>query len=105
MRIVVSGAAGFLGSHLVDLLLDQGHEVVGLDNFVTGRPQNVQHLQGNGRFNLIKTDVSNPLRLEGAVERIYHLASPASPKAYASHRVATMKVNSAGTWNLLEMAV
>ena len=104
MRIVVSGAAGFLGSHLVDLLLDQGHEVVGLDNFVTGRAQNVAHLQGNSRFNLIKADVIERVRVEGPVERVYHLASPASPKAYASHRIATMKVNSAGTWNLLELA-
>lgn len=105
MRIVVSGAAGFIGSHLVDQLLEAGHEVVGVDNLATGSLRNIAHLKGQKRFTLIEQDVCEPLRIEGKVERIFHLASPASPVAYATQRVATMKVNSQGTWNLLDLAV
>jgi dTDP-glucose 4,6-dehydratase len=105
MRILISGAAGFLGSHLSDLLLSQGHEVVGIDNFITGRPENVAHLADHSRFSLIRHDVIEPLTLSGTVDRIYHMASPASPVGYVKHQVATLKVNSQGTWNLLEMAL
>lgn len=105
MRIVISGAAGFLGSHLTDLLLAQGHEVVGLDNFVTGKPGNVAHLRGHARYALAEHDVTDPPRVDGPVDRVYHLASPASPVGYVKHQVATLKVNSQGTWNLLELAV
>ena len=79
MRILISGAAGFLGSHLSDLLLAQGHEVVGVDNFITGRRENVAHLRDRRDFKLIEADVIEPLTIEGALDRIYHLASPASP--------------------------
>src|SRR5690242_2990313 len=102
MRILISGGGGFLGSHLSDLLLGQGHEVVAIDNFITGRPENVAHLQGHPRFTLIKHDVIEPLKFDGPVDRIYHMASPASPVGYVKHQVATLKVNSQGTWNLLE---
>ena len=105
MRILISGAAGFLGSHLTDVLLSQGHEVVGVDNFITGKPQNVQQLVGNPRFKFIRHDVIEPLELSGGVDRIYHMASPASPVGYVKHQVATLKVNSQGTWNLLELAL
>jgi dTDP-glucose 4,6-dehydratase len=104
MRIAISGAAGFLGSHLTDLLLEQGHEVVGLDNFLTGHRRNVAHLQDNPRYRLIEKDVILPFDLDGPVDRIYHMASPASPIGYVKHQVATLKVNSQGTWNLLELA-
>jgi dTDP-glucose 4,6-dehydratase len=104
MRIAISGAAGFLGSHLTDLLLEQGHEVIGLDNFITGHRRNVAHLEGNPRYRLIEKDVIAPLDLDGAIDRIYHMASPASPIGYVKHQVATLKVNSQGAWNLLEMA-
>lgn len=104
MRILISGGAGFLSSHLTDLLLSQGHEVVGVDNFITGRPGNVAHLQGNKNYSFIKADVIEPLSIDGPIDRIYHMASPASPIGYVKHQVATMKVNSQGTWNLLEMA-
>lgn len=104
MRILISGAAGFLGSHLTDLLLSQGHEVVGVDNFITGKAQNVAHLKDNPKFSFIKHDVIEPLAIDGPVDRIYHMASPASPIGYVKHQVATMKVNSQGTWLLLEMA-
>jgi nucleoside-diphosphate-sugar epimerase len=104
MRILVSGAAGFLGSHLTDLLLSQGHTVVGVDNFITGKPANVAHLQGDNRFTLVSHDVVEPLKVDGPIDRVYHMASPASPVGYVKHQVATLKVNSAGTWNLLELA-
>src|SRR6476619_3445340 len=104
MRILISGAAGFLGSHLADLLLAQGHEVVGVDNFITGRPENIAHLEDQRRFTFLRHDVIEPLKVEGKLDRIYHMASPASPIGYAKHQVATLKVNSQGTWNLLEMA-
>jgi dTDP-glucose 4,6-dehydratase len=105
MRILISGAAGFLGSHLTDLLLGQGHEVVGVDNLLTGKAENVAHLKGNERYKFIKHDVIEPLTIDGPIDRIYHMASPASPIGYVKHQVATLKVNSQGTWNLLELAV
>ncbi|MGC4031104.1 MAG: SDR family oxidoreductase [Tepidisphaeraceae bacterium] len=104
MRILISGAAGFLGSHLTDLLLSQGHEVVGLDNFITGRKDNIAHLSDNKAFKFVQADVIEPVKIDGAVDRIYHMASPASPIGYVKHQVATLKVNSQGTWNLLELA-
>lgn len=105
MRILVSGAAGFIGSHLVDSLLQQGHDVVGVDNFCTGHRRNIAHLESERRFTLLEQDVVEPLNLAGPIDRIFHLASPASPVAYARYRVPTMKVNSRGTWNLLDLAV
>ncbi len=104
MRILISGAAGFLGSHLTDLLLAQGHDVVGVDNFITGKPQNIAHLRGNPHFTFINADVIQPLKIDGNLDRIYHMASPASPIGYVKHQVATLKVNSQGTWNFLELA-
>ena len=105
MRILISGAAGFLGSHLTDLLLSQGNEVVGVDNFITGKRQNIAHLKGNPNFTFVEHDVIEPLDVGGDVGRIYHMASPASPVGYVKHQVATLKVNSQGTWNLLELSL
>jgi dTDP-glucose 4,6-dehydratase len=105
MRILISGAAGFLASHLSDLLLSQGHEIVGVDNFITGKPDNIAHLRGkHAKYSFIEADVIQPLKIDGAVDRIFHMASPASPIGYVKHQVATLKVNSQGTWNLLELA-
>jgi dTDP-glucose 4,6-dehydratase len=104
MRILISGGAGFLASHLTDLLLSQGHQVVGVDNYITGKRDNVAHLQGSKNYTLIERDVIQPFDIDGAVDRIYHMASPASPIGYVKHQVATLKVNSQGTWNLLELA-
>lgn len=105
MRILISGGAGFLPSHLTDLLLGQGHEVVGVDNFLTGRPENIAHLKSNPAHTFIRQDVTEPLKIDGPIDRIYHMASPASPIGYVKHQIATMKANSQGTWNLLELAV
>src|SRR5262245_15027378 len=105
MRILISGAAGFLGSHLTDLLLSQGHDVVGVDNFITVKADNIKHLEGNRNYTFVKHDVIEPLKLDGQIDRIYHMASPASPVGYVKHQVATVKVNSAGTWNLLELSL
>jgi nucleoside-diphosphate-sugar epimerase len=105
MRILISGAAGFLGSHLTDLLLAQGQEVVGADNFVTGKDQNIAHLNDAKRYTFIRHDVIEPLKIDGPIDRIYHMASPASPIGYVKHQVATLKVNSQGTWNLLELSL
>src|SRR5438552_19124859 len=104
MRILISGASGFLASHLTDLVLMQGHEVVAVDNFITGKRDNIAHLSGNQHHQFIETDVIAPLKIDGAIDRIYHMASPASPIGYVKHQVATLKVNSQGTWNLLELA-
>ena len=105
MRILITGAAGFLGSHLSDLLLAQGHEVVGIDNFITGKPANIAHLKSHERFCFREHDVIGPVSISGQIDRIYHMASPASPIGYVKHQIATLKVNSQGTWNMLELAV
>ena len=106
MRILISGAAGFLGSHLTDLLLSQGHEVVGVDNFITGSPENIAHLEGNSALPLRPPRRHRAAAvIDGPLDRIYHMASPASPVGYVKHQVATLKVNSQGTWNLLELSL
>src|SRR5678815_759938 len=105
MRILISGGAGFLGSHLTDLLLAQGHEVVGVDNFITGKEENILHLAGNPKYKFVRQDVIEAFNVDGPIDRIYHMASPASPIGYVKHQVATMKVNSQGTWNLLELSL
>src|ERR1039458_4062418 len=105
MRVLISGAAGFLASHLTDLLLAQGHEIVGGDNFITGKPQNIAHLESNRKYKFIKADVIEPVKVDGPIDRIYHMASPASPIGYVKHQIATVKVNSQGTWNLLELSL
>lgn len=102
MRVLVTGGAGFVGSHLVDRLLDAGHHVVCVDNFHTGRRSNVAQHQSNPRFSLIEHDVVNPLAV--AAEQIYHLACPASPPHYQADPVHTMKTCVLGTLNMLEVA-
>lgn len=104
-RIVVAGAAGFIGSHLVDRFLADGHEVIGVDNLITGRAANVAHLMGHPRFRMIEHDVSRPFNVEGPVDWVMHLASPASPPKYQQWPVETLEVNSFGTHHLLNMAL
>jgi UDP-glucuronate decarboxylase len=102
MRTLVTGGAGFLGSHLCERLLADGHEVICLDNFFTGRKKNVQHLIGNPGFELLRHDVTLPLVIE--VDRIFHLACPASPIHYQYNPVKTIKTNIMGTLYMLGLA-
>ncbi|CAF4062590.1 unnamed protein product [Rotaria magnacalcarata] len=101
-RILVTGGAGFVGSHLVDRLMLEGHEVIVADNFFTGRKRNIEHWIGHENFELINHDIVNPLYIE--VDEIYHLASPASPSHYMYNPVKTIKVNTMGTINMLGLA-
>ncbi len=104
MRHLVSGAAGFIGSHLCDRLLAEGHEVRALDNFITGSPDNLTHLGGNARFRLEECDVAKPFNPPGAFDHVWHLASLASPKHYLAHPVETLESGSTATRNMLEIA-
>src|SRR6478672_10526806 len=101
---VVTGGAGFLGSHLTDRLLAEGHRVIGIDNFITGNVANIEHLAGNEAYKFIKHDVSNYIFLPGEVDYIFHFASPASPIDYLEHPIPTLKVGSLGTHNALGLA-
>ncbi|MFT4688276.1 MAG: dTDP-glucose 4,6-dehydratase [Limisphaerales bacterium] len=101
---VITGAAGFLGSHLTDLLLKKGHKVIGIDNFVTGRVENIDHLAGNSDFRFIQQDVTEFLFLDGKVDYVWHFASPASPIDYALLPIQTLKVGSLGTHKALGLA-
>jgi UDP-glucuronate decarboxylase len=102
MRILITGGAGFLGSHLCDRLIEQGHEVICLDNFFTGRKSNIQHLIGNPSFELVRHDVIDPFKFE--VDRIYNLACPASPPHYQYNPIKTMKTSVVGAINCLGLA-
>lgn len=104
MRIMVAGGAGFIGSHLCDELLDQRHEVVCVDNLVSGRVANVQHLRNVENFQFIEADVICGLPELPPLDRVYHLASPASPPTYKAHSLETLRGNSEGTWRLLELS-
>jgi dTDP-glucose 4,6-dehydratase len=101
---VVTGGAGFLGSHLCDLLLARGHKVIAMDNFVTGSVDNIAHLAGNKNFKFIQHDVTEFIFLEGPVNFVWHLASPASPIDYLEIPIKTLKVGSLGTHNALGLA-
>ena len=101
---VVTGAAGFLGSHLTDLLLSRGHKVIGIDNFVTGSVDNIVHLGGNPNFKFIQQDVTEFIFLDGPVDYVWHFASPASPIDYLELPIQTLKVGSLGTHKALGLA-
>jgi dTDP-glucose 4,6-dehydratase len=105
LRIIVSGAAGFIGSHFCDLLLARGHTVVALDNFLTGSPANLKHLQREPRFRFIEQDITRQFTIEGAADCVVNMASPASPKDYLEHPIETLEVGSIGTQNMLELAL
>ena len=107
MRIIVSGAAGFIGSHMCDRLLTEGHTVLGVDNLLTGSMENLSHLASGTAFQFIRQDVNLPLgewAANGTVDAVLHMASAASPKDYLAHPIETLDVGSAGTRNMLELA-
>ncbi|NQU29879.1 MAG: SDR family oxidoreductase [Anaerolineae bacterium] len=109
MRILITGAAGFLGSHLSDRLIADGHQVVGMDNFITGNPDNIAHLAGNENFSFYRHDVSNYIFVPNKVDAVMHFASPASPnpdseRAYFNLPIQTMKAGALGTHNSLGVA-
>lgn len=104
MRVLITGVAGFLGSHLADRFLADGHEVIGLDNFLTGRPENFGHLTGNDRFRFIRQNISDYTYIPGDLDGVLHFASPASPRDYLEFPIQTLKVGSLGTINALGIA-
>ena len=110
MRILITGAAGFLGSHLTDRLLAEGHQVIGLDNFITGNRENLAHLMDNPNFSLMEQDVSMYIKIDGTLDYVFHLASPASPSklsplGYPNLPIQTMKAGALGTHNGLGVAL
>ena len=103
MRALVTGGAGFLGSHLCDAMLEEGHSVVCADNLLTGRMENLEHLGGEARFEFLEQDVCQPFDF-GKVDYVFHFASPASPVDYLNHGIETLQVGSVGTMNCLDLA-
>lgn len=109
MRLLVTGAAGFLGSNICDRLIAEGHEVIGMDNFVTGSPDNLAHLAGDENFSFIRHDVSDFIFVPGNLDAIMHFASPASPNSnspfgYLNLPIQTLKAGALGTHNTLGLA-
>lgn len=104
MRTLITGAAGFLGSHLCDYFLGKGHEVIGIDNLITGSTENIAHLFGNERFKFYRHDVTEFIYLIGPLDNILHFASPASPADYLKYPIQTLKVGSLGTHKALGLA-
>jgi dTDP-glucose 4,6-dehydratase len=104
MRVLVTGAAGFLGSHLCDHLLEARHTVIGMDNFITGSPKNIEHLSDHPCFTFQEHDVSRFIAVEGELDGVFHFASPASPVDYLKLPIQTLKVGSLGTHNALGLA-
>lgn len=104
MRVLITGCAGFIGSHLCDRFLKEGFEVIGIDNFITGSPDNIAHLIGHPKFKFIHYNVVNYLYIDGPLDLILHFACPASPVDYMNYPIHTMKVDSLGTLNTLGLA-
>ena len=103
-RALITGGAGFLGSHLCELFLARGHEVICMDNFITGSPDNISHLFGRDGFSFIKQDVTTYIHIDGPLDYVLHFASPASPIDYLEKPIQTLKVGSLGTHKTLGVA-
>jgi dTDP-glucose 4,6-dehydratase len=104
VRTLITGGAGFIGSHLCERFLGRGDDVICVDNLITGSPNNIEHLRGNSHFSFIHHDVSQPLEIDGPVDNVLHFASPASPVDYLKYPIQTLKVGSLGTHNTLGLA-
>lgn len=104
MRTIITGGAGFIGSHLCDYLIGEGHEVICIDNLLTGKTENIAHLMGNSQFRFVKHNVSDYIYVDGPVDNVLHFASPASPFDYLELPIQTLKVGSLGTLNSLGLA-
>ena len=104
MRVLISGGAGFVASHLADRWIADGHQVIAVDNLITGRRANIAHLLQNPMFTYIEQDICDPLEIDGRLDCVFHLASPASPLDYLAHPIETMLVNSTGTRRMLDLA-
>jgi dTDP-glucose 4,6-dehydratase len=104
LRTLITGGAGFIGSHLCERFLDRGDEVVCVDNLITGSLANIEHLRSHDRFTFIRHDISHPLEIDGAIDNVLHFASPASPVDYLQFPIQTLKVGSLGTHNTLGLA-
>jgi dTDP-glucose 4,6-dehydratase len=104
VRTLITGGAGFIGSHLCDRFLGRGHEVICVDNVITGSLGNVEHLRGHDQFQFIRHDISHPLEIDGPIDNVLHFASPASPVDYLQYPIQTLKVGSLGTHNTLGLA-
>lgn len=104
MRVLITGGAGFLGSHLTDRFLEEGHTVIGIDNLITGNLRNIAHLAGHARYTFIRQDVTQFLYIEKPLDAVLHFASPASPVDYLRHPIPTLKVGALGTHNALGLA-
>jgi len=105
VRVLIAGGAGFIGSHLCDALLARGDEVIAVDNFISSRPANIEHLTDHERFLLLEQDVTDPLLIDGQLDAVMDLASPASPADFATIPLEILAVGSTGTKNLLDLAV
>jgi dTDP-glucose 4,6-dehydratase len=104
MRTVITGGAGFVGSHLCERFLAEGHDVICVDNLLTGNRRNIEPLRSNPRFGLLEHNISEPLHLDGTIDNVLHFASPASPADYLAHPIPTLKVGALGTHNALGLA-
>src|SRR5713101_5149117 len=97
MRALITGSAGFIGSHLCDYFTSRGDAVIGIDNFITGNRENIAHLENNAHFRFLRQDVTEYIRVEGYVDAVLHFASPASPVSYNAFPIQTLKVGALGT--------
>ena len=103
-KTIVTGGAGFIGSHLCEYLIERGHKVVCVDNLITGRRTNLESIENHRNFEFVERDITEPFFIEDKIDYIYHLASPASPKDYLEHPIHTLKVGALGTYHLLGLA-